>query len=195
MGKTYRTGMRRVAAAAISVVMVIGLSGCDAFSARKSKNVMKDKLQNFNKALNDLDYETARSLTDWTEEDGDYEAIVGLFDTSYYGASEGNGFIYCTEYIASTISLKYDISEVQIQNDQASLDVVYEMVDWTKVYKEPHDSYDQILEDLKNCPDKFTFNTVIIFENVDGKGDWRLCKLYDLGKVMSFVYTLPEIPD
>ena len=192
MKKVFGVRWKRTAVAALSIAVAIGLAGCDAFGTRKkSMDAMNDRLISFNKALQKLDYEAVRRQTDWTEEDNDYTAIESLFDTSDYGEAEGEGFVICTEYIASTISIKYDISTVQIQDGQASLNVIYEMVDWPSVYQKSHDSYDQVLEDLKNCPDKSTTDAVIIFENVDGGNDWRLCRISDLGKVMSFVHALP----
>ena len=184
---------KRSMAVVLCIAMVIGIAGCDAFGVRKSMGVMNDRLINFNKALNELDYEAVRSLTDWTEADSDYTAIEEIFDTSYYGDTEGEGFVSCTEYIASTINIKYSITSVQINYNQASLDVEYEMVDWQAVYKKTHNNYDEVLEELKNCPDKTAIDLQIVFENVDGLGDWRLCRINDLGGVMSFVYTLPEI--
>ena len=192
MKKVFEVRWKRAAAVALSLTMAIGFAGCDAFGSRKkSKDAINDRLVSFNKALQKLDYEAARRLTDWTKEDNDYTAIESLFDASDYGDAEGEGFVICTEYIASTISIKYDISTVQIKNDQATLNVKYEMVDWPSVYQKSHDSYDQVLEDLTNCQDKSTTDAVIIFENVDGRNDWRLCRISDLGKVMSFVHTLP----
>ena len=187
--------IKRAAAAVLSIVVVICFSGCYAFGVRKSMDVMNDRLINFNKALNEFDYKALRSLTDWTEEDSDYTAIETLFDTSYYGDAEGEGFISCTEYIASTIEIKFDITAVRINGNQASLNVKYEMVDWQSVYQTAHDSYDEVLADLKSCPFKTSVDTDIVFENADAKEDWRLCRITDIGKVMSFVYSLPEIPE
>lgn len=193
MEKIFKDGFKRVVAAALSVAVFTGFAGCDAFGVRKSMGVMNDRLINYNKALNKLDYETVRSLTDWTGEDSDYMAIVDLFDTSYYGDSAGEGFVACSEYIVSTISINYDITAAEIYRDQATLEFEYEMVDWQDVYHDPHGSYDEVLEDLKNCPDKITIDSVIIFEKVDEEADWRLCKISDLGEVMSFIHTLPVI--
>ena len=193
MKRNSRINNCKVVAAALCIVIVMGFSGCDIFGVRKSMGVMYDRLTNFNKALNKLDYEAARSVTDWTEEDGDYTAIEALFDTSYYGNTEGEGFVECTEYIASTIVINFDVTAAKIDDDQATLDVKYEMVDWQAVYAKSHDSYDEVLEDLKNCSDKITIESSIVFENVDKEKDWRLCIINDLGNIMSFVHTLPEI--
>lgn len=194
MRKVFSGRFGRAVAAVLSVAMVMGSTGCDVFGVRKGKAVMNDRLINFNKALNELDYEAVRDLSDWTEKDSDYTAIETLFDTSYYGDAAEEGLLSCTEYIASTISIRYDIETVQIQYYQASLDVEYEMVDWKQVYQKPHSSYAEVLEDLKNCPDKITVGTAIVFENMDLKNsDWRLCRINKIGEVMSFIHTSPEI--
>jgi len=195
MANIYKKGSKRKAAAALCIAITMALSGCDASGSRKSMDVMNDRLKNFNNALNKLDYEAVRSLSDWAEGEGDYTAIEVLLDTSAYADTAGEGFVSCTEYIASTIRIKYDIKTVHIDGEQATLDVKYEMVDWEEVYQKAHGSFDEVLEDLKNCPDTITSDAVIVFENVNKKEDWRLCRINDLGKVMSFVHTLPDISD
>lgn len=184
---------KRVITTFVSTVLLLGFAGCDAFGVRKAMGVMHDRIVNYNKALNELDYEAVRNLSDWTEADPDYAAVGELFDTSYYGDAAGEGYTACTEYIASTIKIDFNVTGVNIQYDHATLDVTYEMVDWQQVYSETHDSYDEVLEDLKNCPDKMAIVSEITFENVDGENDWRLCVLSDLGEVMSFVHSLPDV--
>ena len=181
------------AAVVLSLIMVVGFAGCDMFGVRKAQSAMHYTLTNFNKALNELDYETVRSLSDWTEDDSDYKAVEELFDTSYNGDEEGEGFVACTEYIASTITINFNLTSVAPKGSQASVNVKYEMVDWQQVYEKTHGSYEEVLEDLKNCQDKTTVDAVVVLENVDGENDWRLCQINDLATVMSFVHTLPEI--
>ena len=182
----------RPVALILCIAMTVGFAGCDVFGVRKGKDVMNERLIEYNRALNALDYEAVRNLTDWTEEDSDYTAIEKLFDTSYYGDAAGGEFVSCTEYIASTITIKYDVTAVEINFEHATLDVEYEMVDWQSVYQRPHDSFDEVLEDLKKCQDKTTVSADVVFDNVDMKGDWKICRITGLNEVMSFVYTLPE---
>lgn len=187
-------GIKKAVAATLSAAMLLGFTGCDAFGVRKGMGVMHGRLTNFNEALNKLDYVAAREQTDWTEDDEDYAAIEQLFDTSYYGDVAGEGFVNCTEYIASTITMKFDVTSVNSYYYNATLDVTYEMVDWQSVYVVSHDNYDEVLEALKNCEDKITIESTVTFENVDEKVDWRICRINDLSEVMAFVYALPNIP-
>ena len=193
MKNAIENRLKKAAAVVLSLIMVAGFAGCDMFGVRKAQSAMNYTLTNFNKALNELDYETVRSLSDWTEDDSDYKAVEELFDTSYYGDEEGEGFVACTEYIASTITINFNLTSVAPKGSQASVNVKYEMVDWQQVYEKTHGSYDEVLEDLKNCQDKTTVDAVVVLENVDGENDWRLCQINDLATVMSFVHTLPEI--
>lgn len=185
----------RVIATTLSVALLLGAAGCDAFGVRKDMGVMHDRITRYNQALNNLDYGTVRDLTDWTEEDSDYTAIEELFDVTYYGDEEGDGFVDCTKYIASTINIKFNVTGARIDNNFASLDVTYEMVDWKSVYSEPHDSYEEVLEDLKNCQQVLTIESTITLENIDGQDDWRLCRINDLNELMSFVYALPDVSE
>lgn len=193
MKNVIKDRLKKAAAVVLSLIMVVGFAGCDMFGVRKAQGAMNYTLTNFNKALNELDYEAVRSLSDWTEDDSDYKAVEELFDTSYNGDEEGEGFVACTEYIASTITINFNLTSVAPKGSQASVNVKYEMVDWQQVYEKTHGSYDEVLEDLKNCQDKTTVDAVVVLENVDGENDWRLCQINDLATVMSFVHTLPEI--
>lgn len=184
---------KQVIAASVSVAMLLGVAGCDMFGIRQDMGVMYDRITRYNQALNNLDYETIRDLTDWTEEDSDYTAIETLFDTSYYGDIAGEGFVDCTKYVASTINIKFDVTGARIDGNFASLDVKYDLVYWQSVYSELHDSYEAVLDDLKSSQHVYTIESTITLENVNGSGDWRLCRINDLNELMSFVYTLPEV--
>ena len=184
-------GVNRIIATALSVVMLLGFSGCDAFGTRKAMGVMVGKLDGYNRALNDLDYQSVRNLTDWSEEDPDYTAIETLFDVDHYGSEMGEDYKACTEYVASTILIVYDITSVKIEDPYATLDVKYVMTDWQKVYSEPRDSCAEVLGALKDSKEKLTIETTIVFEKYGD--DYMLCRLNDLNQVMSFIYSVPEI--
>lgn len=184
-------GVNRIITAALSIIMLSGFSGCDAFGTRNDMGIMVGKLNSYNLALNDLDYIAVRNLTDWSEEDSDYTAIESLFDVDHYGSEMGEDYIACAEYIASTILIVYDINSVTIDNPYATLDVKYVMTDWQKVYSEPHDSCTEVLNTLKDSDDKLTIETTIVFEKHGD--DYKLCMLNDLNQVMGFVYGVPAI--
>ncbi len=184
-------GVQRIVATALGVVMLLGFSGCDAFGTRQATGIMVGKLDSYNRALNNLDYEAVRNLTDWTLEDPDYNAIETLFDVDQYGSDMGEDFVSCTEYIASTILIVYDITSMTVGNPYTTLDVKYVMTDWQMVYSEPHESCAEALIALKDSKDKITIETTIVFEK-DGD-DYKLCRLNDLNQVMSFVYSVPVI--
>ncbi len=183
----------RVAAVSLCVILLFGFSGCDAFNVRKGMSIMSDELRIYVQALRGLDYQAIRDISDWNEGDEDYKAIEELFDTSYYGEVAGPGFVECAEYIASTIVLKYDITTIEGYYYTATLNVTYEMVDWPQVYAKKHTNYYDVLRDLKSCEEKKIYNTKVTFENVDEKLDWRLCRLNDIGDIMKFIHTLPDV--
>ncbi|MBR3141706.1 MAG: hypothetical protein IKF09_00995 [Clostridiales bacterium] len=175
----------------ICASMVIGITGCDMFGVRKTMGAVNDALKNFNTALNDLDCDGIRSVTDWTEEDFDYDNIENLLDVNRYGDIEGKGFVSCAKYIASTINIDYDIKSLDVYSGGASIDVTYELVDWKTVYSEKHNSYDEVLKALKDSEDTLTVDSRITFENING--EWRLCQIFDLNDVLSFIYAVPDV--
>ncbi|MBP5655116.1 MAG: hypothetical protein J6X33_06340 [Clostridiales bacterium] len=193
MGKMFYDIRQRSVAAVLCIAMVMGFAGCDMFGVRKQMGVMYGRLTNFNKAMNELDIEAARENTDWTEEDDDYKAVKDLFDITYNGDAVDEGFVSCTEYIASTINIKFDITSAKIDDDPVTLNMKYETVDWQSVYGKSHNSYDEVLEDLKNCQDKITVDGVVTFVNADEEGDWKISEITELSEVMNFVHTLPDI--
>ena len=181
---------RRAAAAAISFILVFCISGCDIFGLKKAEVEVNETLRLFNKALNYLDADDVRRLTDWTEEDSDYAAIEKMFYADCF--DENEGLYSCARYIASTISIDYDISTLDINGDRASIEVEYELADWEPLYLD--DTYGdcyEILSSLKSSDDTIKIDSKITFEQVDGV--WKMCQIYNLGEVMRFVYTTPVI--
>ena len=181
----------RVVTSILCVAVVFGIAGCDIFGVRKSMGVINESLKIFNTALNNLDCDGVRRVTDWTEEDFDYGNIEKLLDVTYYGDIEGEGFVSCTKYIASTINIDYSITSMDISSNNASINVKYELVDWQKVYSEKYNSYDEVLSALKASKDIRTIDSRITFENIDG--EWKLCQIFSLNEVLSFVYAVPEV--
>lgn len=181
---------RRAAAAAISLLMIICISGCDIFGIKLAEAEVSESLRLFNIALNDLDADDVRRLTDWTEEDSDYTAIEKMFYAQR--STENEGLYSCARYIASTITIDYDISTLDINGDRASIEVEYELADWQPLYlDDTYENCDEILSSLKSSDDTIRIDSKITFEKVDGV--WKMCQIYKLGEVMKFAYTTPVI--
>ncbi len=183
--------LKRAVAAVLSTAVVIGSSGCGTVGARKDMPAIDGLLKSFNTSLNSLDCDGLRVLTDWNKNDFDYSNIEDLLDVTYYGDTEGEGFVSCAGYIASTIMIDYDIKALKSYGNKASLEVQYELVDWRTVYSWPHESYDDVLNDLRNSDETMTVFTNIVFEKVDGR--WRLCQIYDLNEVLGFIHSVPVV--
>jgi len=181
---------RRAAAAAISLLMIICISGCDIFGIKLAEAEVSELLRLYNIALNDLDADDVRRLTDWTEEDSDYTAIEKMFYAQR--SAENEGLYSCTRYIASTITIDYDISTLDINGDRASIEVEYELADWQPLYlDDTYGNCDEILSSLKSSDDTIKIDSKITFEKVDGV--WKMCQIHKLGEVMKFAYTTPVI--
>lgn len=182
---------KRAVAVVLSTAALIGSSGCGTFGARKDMPAIDGLLRNYNQALNYLDCDGLRSLTDWNENDFDYSNIEDLLDVNYFGDAEGEGFVSCAEYTASTIMINYDIKALKSYGNKASLEVQYELVDWRTVYSWPHESYDDVLSDLKNSDYTVVVFSSIVFEKVDD--EWKLCQIFDLNEVLGFVHSVPVV--
>lgn len=173
----------------VCLMMALVFSGCDFFGIRKAEAEVNETLKLFNKALYYLDADDVRRLTDWTEDDPDYYGIEKLLDSGCFRDIDEDT-VTCTKYVASTISIDYDIDTLNIDGSRASIDVTYELTDWEKVYSDSTlTSYDEILTSLKSSKDKKTINSTITFELVEGR--WKMCQIYNLGEVLKFVYSIP----
>ncbi len=180
---------KKMISAGLALALVLGITGCDP---QKGQNAIDDLLSEYGEALNDLDADAVRDLSDWSKKDSDYKAIGDLFDVSYVEENGGDKAADCVRYIASTIELDYDIDDLNINGDKASIKAAYELVDWEAIYYvDSNESYDEVLKALKSSKDTITVKGKITFEKKDG--EWKLCQLSKMNEVFTFTHKIPFI--
>lgn len=180
---------KRVISAGLVLAFVMGFTGCNP---QKNTKAIEDLLKDYNDALNDLDADAVRELSDWSKKDSDYKAIEDLLDVHYAEESAGDGFADYVRYVASTIEVNYDIDDFTVKDDKATLKVEYELADWKSVlFTDSYTSYDEVINALKSSKSTITIKSKIVFEKQDG--EWKLCQLSKLKEVFEFTYETPYI--
>ena len=173
---------KRVISAGLVIAFVLGFSGCNS---KKDTEAIDGLLTDYNEALNELDADAVRELSDWTKKDFDYQNIGELMTVKSVDAYDAEQLEACAGYIASTIEVNYDIDDLTVKGDRASIKVEYELVDWESVYYvDCHETYADVLKELKRTKDTITIRTKISFEKKNGA--WKLCQLSKLSEVFKF---------
>ncbi len=181
--------LKRVISAGLVFAFVMGISGCNS---KKDAAAIDELLSDYNDALNDLDADAVRDLSDWSRKDSDYKNIDTLFYAHFVDTYDTETIVKCDEYIASTIEVKYDIGDLTVKGDNASIKVQYELTDWESVYYvDSYETYDDVLKELKNTEGTVTIKSKITFEKK--KGEWKLCQLSKLSDVFAFTGEDPYV--
>ena len=82
--------------------MLLGFAGCD--KNKKAVSQIEDLMEEYVEALNDYDSDGVLNLTNWDDDDKEYEAAEEVLDIDKIVKYDGEGFASCARYIASTIS-------------------------------------------------------------------------------------------
>lgn len=180
---------RKLTAVVLASSMLLGFAGCN--KNEKAVKQIEGIMEDYVDALNDFDSEGVLDLTNWDDDDKDYEATEHLLDIDYIAKMDGDGFANCARYIASTIKIDYKSDAIEIDGDKASVKVKYELVDWETIYfNESCIDYMDVVDWLKGSRDTITVKGKLDFELE--KGEWKISKISNLSKVFDFINVLPE---
>ena len=181
---------KKLTAVILSASMLLGFAGCD--KNKKAVSQIEDLMDEYVEALNDYDSDGVLDLTNWDDDDKEYEAAEEVLDINKIAKFDGEGYASCARYIASTISIDYKSGDIEIDGDKASVKVKYELVDWKSVYfGEQSIDYADVLSRLRGTRATITEKGKLSFELE--KGEWRISKISNLNQVFDFINVLPEI--
>ena len=85
---------RKIIAALLCAAMTAGaagVTGCRSNATAKDKGQIEDLMESYIEALNDLDSDSLLDLTNWDDDDKDYEAVEELLDLEKYENWYGKG--------------------------------------------------------------------------------------------------------
>jgi len=123
------TGLRKVAAATLVGTMALSFASCALFGANKKEIV--EAADEFASTLLKQDAGKIIKLTNEKKDSDNAEALEMIFDESMY-SDEQNEF---NKAVADTISYEIDEDSVEVDKEEASVDVTFTMVDYEKALK------------------------------------------------------------
>lgn len=182
---------KKLTSVVLAASMLLGFAGCSKKNEKAVKQI-EDLMEDYVDALNDFDCDGVLDLTNWEDDDKDYEAAEEVLDINKVAKYDGEGFASCARYIASTIKIDYDSDDIDIDGDKASVKVKYELVDWKSVYfGESCIDYADVLSSLRGTRSTISEKGKLSFELE--KGEWKISKISNLNQVFDFINVLPEI--
>ena len=186
--------IKKAIAAVLCAAMLAGsagVTGCKK-SGEKDISQIEDLMESYVEALNGLDSDSLLDLTNWDDDDKDYEAVEELLDLDYYGECYGYGAVDCAEYVASTIVINYESEDIEFKDNEATLKIEYELIDWNKVYyADDYWDYGEVVTALKSAKDTTQIKGKLTFELEDG--EWKISKISKLSDALGFLNAAPFI--
>ena len=186
-----QTDLRKVAAAALAGTMALSCASCMLFGPNKKEII--EAADEFAGALVKQDAGKIIKLTNEKKDSDAAEALETLFGDDIY-TDEQNEF---NKAVADTIAYEIDEDSVEVDKEEASIDVTFTMVDYEKALKNgDYADIDEVLDALEDCDD--TREVEITFEFEKDDDSWLITNLSDnaYAKLYEFyMYELDLTPD
>ena len=117
---------KKVIASILCVACAAGFAGCD--NTEKDREAISKVIDDCADAFRDDDAEAFLELTCWDEDDKDYRQIE-----EYMNYSIDEDYRECYDLIFDTIEIDYDVDDIEVNGDKASVKVKYEIIDLSEV--------------------------------------------------------------
>ncbi|MDY6338728.1 MAG: hypothetical protein SPL61_03750 [Saccharofermentans sp.] len=179
--------MRKTVAVFLTASMMLGIAGCDAFGVRKEMGNVDGVIKEYGNALSKLDEEKILDLTNWESDSKEYKAFKESF--TFDGNAEYIWNVY--EATAGTIKLDYKGASIKVDGSKASVDVTYNIADWKPLYKETHDTADDLVKAIRGSKNVINVDGSLEFEKDGGK--WMISKITKLDEVLEFAGEWPNL--
>ena len=180
------TNIRRLISAAIAGAMAVSCASCMLIGGPNKKEIV-EAADTFASALLKQDAGKVVKLTNEKKDSDAAEALEALFDESMY-SDEQNEF---NKAVADTITYEVDEESVEVDKEEASVEVVFTMVDYEKALKDDYSDIDEVLDLIGDCDD--TKEVTITFEFEKDDDEWLLTNLKDKGFGKLFDYCTYEL--
>ena len=186
-----QTDLKKVAAAALAGAMALSCASCMLLGPNKKEII--EAADEFAGALVKQDAGKIIKLTNEKKDSDAAEALETLFGDNIY-TDEQNEF---NKAVADTIAYEIDEDSVEVDKEEASIDVTFTMVDYEKALKNgDYSDIDEVLDALEDCDD--TKEVEITFEFEKDDDTWLITNLSDnaYAKLYAFyMYELDLTPD
>ena len=179
-----KTTTARAGAAMLAGVMALSCASCGLLpTGGAKKEDIIDAADDFAKALVSCDTDKIAKLTNEEKDSDTIEELEANLNGLLYSVEQDQ----IAEAVADTIEYEIDEDSVEIKKDEASVDVVFTMVDYEEALGDGEfASVDEALDAIKDCDD--TCEVEISFEFEKDDDEWLISNLGDksYGKFYSF---------
>lgn len=184
---------KKVIASVLCVACAAGFAGCD--NTEKDREAISKVIDDCADAFRDDDAEAFLELTCWDEDDKDYRQIE-----EYMNYSVDEDYRECYDLIFDTIEIDYDVDDIEVNGDKASVKVKYEIIDLSEVDFKVANLNLTFKDAVKDTKETSSIKAKIDFELE--KGEWKIKKITNLDKLFAFVvminppeYVPTPVPD
>ena len=169
---------KKVIASILCVAFAAGFTGCD--NTEKDREAISKVIDDCADAFRDDDAEAFLELTCWDEDDKDYRQIE-----EYMNYSVDEDYRECYDLIFDTIEIDYDVDDIEVNGDKASVKVKYEIIDLIEVDFKVANLNLTFMDAVKDTKETSSIKAKIDFELE--KGEWKIKKITNLDKLFAFV--------
>ena len=169
---------KKVIASILCVACAAGFAGCD--NTEKDREAISKVIDDCADAFRDDDAEAFLELTCWDEDDKDYRQIE-----EYMNYSVDEDYRECYDLIFDTIEIDYDVDDIEVNGDKASVKVKYEIIDLSEVDFKVANLNLTFKDAVKDTKETSSIKAKIDFELE--KGEWKIKKITNLDKLFAFV--------
>lgn len=169
---------KKVIASILCVACAAGFAGCD--NTEKDREAISKVIDDCADAFRDDDAEAFLELTCWDEDDKDYRQIE-----EYMNYSVDEDYRECYDLIFDTIEIDYDVDDIEVNGDKASVKVKYEIIDLSEVDFKVANLNLTFMDAVKDTKETSSIKAKIDFELE--KGEWKIKKITNLDKLFAFV--------
>ena len=169
---------KKIIAGILCVAFTAGFAGCD--STEKDREAIGKIIDQCEDAFKEDDVEAFLELTNWDEDDKAYKVAADLLGFDY----PDDYYTECYDLIFSSIKIKYDIDDIEVKGDKASVDVKYVVLDCSEVTFKVYNLYYTYKDAIENTKETETIKGKIDFRLE--KGEWKISKITNLNRLFSF---------
>ena len=169
---------KKVIASILCVACAASFAGCD--NTEKDREAISKVIDDCADAFRDDDAEAFLELTCWDEDDKDYRQIE-----EYMNYSVDEDYRECYDLIFDTIEIDYDVDDIEVNGDKASVKVKYEIIDLSEVDFKVANLNLTFKDAVKDTKETSSIKAKIDFELE--KGEWKIKKITNLDKLFAFV--------
>lgn len=184
---------KKVIASILCVACAAGFAGCD--NTEKDREAISKVIDDCADAFRDDDAEAFLELTCWDEDNKDYRQIE-----EYMNYSIDEDYRECYDLIFDTIEIDYDVDDIEVNGDKASVKVKYEIIDLSEVDFKVANLNLTFKDAVKDTKETSSIKAKIDFKLE--KGEWKIKKITNLDKLFAFVvminppeYVPTPVPD